>query len=238
MTPDHEIYQIMYQANWAMSNAKSWYKLLPDANFFELTDEQCDLLLEHKFDSILDSLNKCMEEVKAPYFVKTGACSTKQDMPPIPVYNAEEALRHLLSSENVKRSMRNRRAGGILIQPWTTKINPSCEFRIFVREGVVTGVSQQFLYEVHLVMSAEDVIRAFQNLWDIFDAKLEEELKIKDAVFGGYITTDGEGEITAHLIEINTGAMGWGPAGSGLFCWIGDPPPHVDNPREFRVTVL
>ena len=244
LTPDSEIYQIIYSVNLEMTNAKAWYRLLPEADFLDLSKSECEVLLNYnnleEIQNIIIKLTECMKNIPGPYFVKTGLCSTKKNIQPRPVFDAKDALYHLLSSNNVKQSLENGKCKGILVQPWRTDINPNVEFRVFVRSGVVTAASQQYLYEIYPIMyywEAETVILAFQTLWDSFKDRLPENLTIRDSVFDGYLTTTIDGEVIAHLIEINSGAFGWGPAGSALFDWEYEPPPQIGEPRELRVTV-
>lgn len=193
----------------------------------------------------------------AGWFCKVNTMSTKRDAPVTahatgpgisPHDVARDMVLALLASPAIVRDLH--RVTKILICPWDARIAEHNEFRVFTRRSRVVGVSQQSLYHVNFMMGqwarcAADVVAAFEKLWQRCVAALaEKHMRYDECTFDGYITTDGqegeeeeEGELTAHLIEINSGAFGWGPAGASLFEWRHDPPPQLGEEPEFRYTV-
>lgn len=89
--------------------------------------------------------------------------------------------------------------------------------------------SAMILYRLNLI-GTEDMIGAAQACYDRISAGLGIQSGFQDeCTFDAYITTDSEGDVSMHLIEINSGMFGWGPAGSSLFSWTQNPPPQVDE---------
>lgn len=240
--PDCEGFKLIYNTIFSLNNAKYWHHLVPRSSFIKLTDEECDRLLNGEREFVEKMIDTEISQIGAStYFVKTGSCSTKHDFSPQMVTSGKEALNHLLLSDAVCRSLRNRKAQGIYITPWSYNISKDTEFRVFVRNDTVVGVSQQYLYKVYCMFSKYDplaVITAFQKLWNSFSFsdKINNVLRC-ECTFDGYICCDDEGDITAHLIEINGAGFGWGAPGSSLFEWETDPPPTCNEVPEYRYTV-
>lgn len=222
-------YLSVYNAINTRSNIIFWHSLIPEAICIPLEENQWETLS-------VDLVKEALLGIAVPecgWFAKCGTCSTKHVYPPIPVYTAGEIVSHLKGARNVEKALRKGTARCILLRPWEPRISDNCEFRVFVRSGKVTGVSQQACYSVQPVMSMwcpDAVTTAFQELYDQMMAKLKPEHQyIHQCTFDAYITTDQEGEIIPYLIEINSDSFGWGPAGASLFHWIHDPPPQADE---------
>lgn len=186
--------------------------------------------LKGKLQAVMDA----HPDVKEGWFVKCGTCSTKNQYPAEPVFSGAEAVVHLLGAEPVRAALAKRRAKCFVLRPWSKAISENNEFRVFVRRGRVTGVSQQACYlrviNVVALFPPEDVIAAAQKCYDEFNAKLPPARRlVHECTFDAYLEYPDE-QLVMHLIEINAEAFGWGPAGASLFEWRTDPPPMPDEP--------
>lgn len=178
---------------------------------------------------------------KDGWFVKCGACSTKHQYPVEPVFSGAEAVTHLLGADPIRSALSKGLALCFAIRPWVPAISHNNEFRVFVRQGKVTGISQQACYShvvnVVALFKPEDVIEAAQKCFDDFTAKLEPRHRlVYECTFDAYLECPDEVPII-HLIEINAEAFGWGPAGSSLFDWRTDPPPKPDETAVIYITM-
>lgn len=237
--PLSDTYQYLYLLYFKMSSPKYWSHLLDDAFYLQLSESQIEEMLQGKYDTIIPILQEKMEissRRDPKFFVKAEFCSTKANIPILPISSAEAALEYLMRSDRVRASFEDRKSTGIFVREWKDYINPSTEFRVIVRDSVVVGVCQQFLYDVHPIMNywdPETTISAFQKLYNSWLSKMPPKVEYKDCCFDGYINEDSEGV----LIEINSNNLGWGPTGAGLWCWKSDPPPSVESGiRELRIT--
>lgn len=234
-----EWYFKIYTAFLKRADAKNWFHLVDDAFIVSIPDELRDNIKDHRKEvtDLIDHEMKTRETPEDGWFVKSTRCSTKHDHSPQPVSCASSAMTHLLSSPEVCNSII--KGNDILVRPWIKDINPNCEVRVFVREGVVTGVSQQFCYDFVPMLSwinEKDIVNSAQRLYDFIDSNLDPKKSFRDeCTFDSYISTDEEGEVDMHLIEINSGMFGWGPAGASLFSWGQNPPPQKDEAPVFIV---
>lgn len=221
------------------ADAARWYQLIPGAFMVEIPEGLREDILSHRSQlvTLVDSHPSFGKQSLDGWFVKSTRCSTKHDFKPVPVWSAEEAVSHLLASTEVTQAIKE--GANLLFRPWIREITPNCELRVFVRENKVVGVSQQFCYDMVPVLAmivAEDMIGAAQECYNNIATGLPVEHGFQDeCTFDSYITTDDEGDVHMHLIEINSGMFGWGPAGSSLFSWGHNPPPKVDQPAVYLV---
>lgn len=239
-------YHNVYKSVCQQSNAKFWWYILPECQFVELSDSECDQLLNDDLENTRVRLTAAMKTLRPhplknddAWFVKFGDHSTKHDYAPRPVVTATEALEHLLPCSDSQKGLARRTSQGILVRPWINDINSTCEVRVFLRQNVVVGVSQQSLYEVKLSFysyNSQNVIDACQQLWDEVSARLRPEHRLDgECTFDAYIVN--RPIMKAFFIEINSAAFGWGPAGASLFSWAHDPPPLVGECPQFRFTI-
>ena len=212
-----EWYWKVYKTCGDRADASRWYHLLPDTI----------LASPEKLKAMESSL-------KVPtdgWFVKTSSCSTKHDFLPTPVFTVDQALAQLHASPKASKALA--RGASVMLRPWIREISQNCEIRVFVKEGVVVGVSQQFCYSVVPflnMLDADDVINAAQQCYNKIAAGLKPKHGFQDeCTFDAYINAD----MDIELIEINSGMFGWGPAGSSLFAWLRRPLPGIGDPPEF-----
>lgn len=179
-------------------------------NFDMKNSELCKL--KQKID---DSLIKIKAE---KYFIRLSGTSGKNEVSVEPMYNSDEIINHLAS---VKQFMYREysklyKDTYLIIMPWNDKIDPRYEFRIFVVNGKLTGISQQFWDELfqYSEEELEIFIQAFSNIKFLnFDG-------IKHKTFVGDVYVNMELR-ECKLIEMNPFGMHSG-AGSSLFNWIDD----------------
>lgn len=197
------------------------------------------MLLQNLSSSLTDKINLLFNSESVEYFVKTGIASVKHNFQPYPITNITGALTQLIESKKIRNMWLDKHPlipiYSILVTKWKDNIERCNEFRAFIDDGEVIGVSQQCIYEVYpiikwLVIDCADFYQKVQTLWNSIYDKLDIKFKYKDAVLDLYV--NGEtGE--PHLIEINA-IGGWGPAGSALYDWENDPPDR--NNKEVRLT--
>ncbi len=170
------------------------------------------------------------------YFVKLGLSSTKHDFAPYPVHTIDGILAQIIESQKLRNIIYSTSTlpCTIILTPWDTDITMGNEFRVFVEDGKVVGMSQQSLYDVHpmakyCIQNTDEILSRVQMLWDNIYCQLGNKFKYIDAVLDIYITTES---LVPKLIEINPIGV-WGPAGSGLFCWCTDPP--MASRKQIRI---
>ena len=182
--------------------------------------------------SLVDKINVCLAQwPDTDLFVKTGRCSTKHDVPLRPVRTAQEIVSYLSSSQRVGLyfSSPEVQCKCLYIQPWIEDPQSS-EFRVFIVNDHIRGVSQQYFLNYYPSMvyywsgHMEDIVVAVQRLWAQQKARLPAEQQYKDVVLDIRMVepdtdtdTDTAQPMRAELIEINAGNIVWGPAGSSLF---------------------
>jgi hypothetical protein len=243
-------YWILYNLfnNW--TSGEKWYNLVPRGKIVEIPIDELPALINISTRLILCGgsiirpetllIPKTLELLKTVfdvpaedgYFIKTEHCSVKKDYKPHSVYTPLEALEHILGSRNCASLLISKHQHYLLLSPWIPVLEPlHNEFRAFVKDGIVTGISQQVIYKVSNVMlsvwskRAEEIYLAVDKLKDI----IEEACNYDEYIIDLWIS--GEDDLTANLIEIN-GRGGWGPAGASLFSWQFDPP---NDKRELLI---
>lgn len=243
-----EWYTTVYTTIIARANAERWAHLIPGAVWVPVeSDADADALSDKDPRALAElarRIDDALSEIPAPeheWFCKSGTCSTKHDnLPPTPVANGAQAVEHLFASEKIRAQFAKRAAKGVLLRPWDPRITDHNELRVFARQGRVTGVSQQACYSVVSVMhmmDPKDMIAAAQRCFDDMMAGLDPKHRFDyECTFDAFFTTDPDtGSVEVHLIEINSEAFGWGPAGASLFHWESDPPPGPDQIPVFYV---
>jgi len=232
-------YWKVYRACLKRADASRWYHLVPNAHIVIIPDTfRKDEILRDELVQIVQAQFDMSSSIsKSGWFVKTTRCSTKHNFKPQPVFTAKEAIDHLLDSTEVVRAIRE--GANLMFRPWINEISQNNEVRVFVREEKVVAVSQQYCYDLVPMLNmidAKDMITAAQRCYDDISSGLPQEHGFQDeCTFDSYITTDGEGNVHMHLIEINSSMFGWGPAGASLFSWTHNPPPSVGEPAIYMV---
>jgi len=173
------------------------------------------------------------------YFVKTQDTSTKKDYTPIPVYTPYDALVHILSSKQCNKSLKMsniNKTKYLLLSPWKN-ISADNEFRVFVIDDKIAGISQQNVNKISDVMInkwscvAEDIYIGVEKLYDNIKNLLPYEYQYDQCCLDIWIE-EIDGCIIANLIEINGRGL-WGSSGSSLYCWKYDPP--IAENRELLI---
>lgn len=184
-------------------------------NFSTEQTESLSDLIERLDEAInicgdIDKCNGC--------FIKLASGSVKHDYPIEEIFTGKRALEHLLPS---KRVFRNINDGYILVQPWNDNIKLFREFRVFIEDNKVIGITQQAIYEIYqecitiYSKMTQEIVEQAQKLWD----NIKDMLEYQDATLDVWLNSNNE----MDLIEINAYG-GWSAAGSGWFDWENDFP--------------
>jgi hypothetical protein len=167
-------------------------------------------------------------------FVKMSGASTKHDYAPHAINDGVDCLEHLLGS---KRVYKNLDCNNIFIQPWRNDVKLNGEFRVFVEDDKVIGISQQALDQIYQEcinvyrIIYKDIIKMAQDIWDSITDKLE----YSEATLDVWMDPNNK----MYLIELNTYGI-WQAAGSSWFNWENDFPKASDikslDDVPFRIT--
>ena len=232
---DETGYWTVYRAWCQMYNADKWFQVFGNLASLVPVSSECQKLLlgqraltpelEHhtagaKLIAELGQQITRLQETSehSELFIKTSAKSTKHDIPVQPITNAREALNYLFPSPTIQGVLARDEPVELFIRPWQHEVNNDNEIRVFIQDGQIKAVSQQYLYSSSPVIgmifrySAADILDQIREWWQRPEVQ---QLGYHDAVLDMYITPDSRVE----LIEINCGGNGWGPAGSSLFTW-------------------
>lgn len=250
---DNKNFWIVYRLfnRWTAGN--NWWHLLDNSIKIKIPNEEIKKMIEISDNMILHrvsnieslplTLQLLHNEMKCTlengYFVKTEDASTKKDFAPIEVFTPTEVLSHILSSVQCNRVLyKNRDEHYLLLSPWTEKLSISDnEFRAFIIDGEVAGISQQNLYTVSNLMlnvwshMPEEIYLAVEKLYKGIKSKLSHEFDYDQCCLDLWIEQIDD-NLVAHLIEIN-GRGYWGSAGSSLYNWLEDPP--IASKRELLI---
>ena len=228
-------YWVVYRAWCQMYNADKWCNVFGNLAALVPVSSECQKLLlgqrtltpeleqNSAVAALLVELGQQITRIQetsgcAELFIKTSAKSTKHDIPVQPITNAREGLEYLLPSPTIQGVLARNEPVELFIRPWQSDVNNDNEIRVFIQDGQIKAVSQQYLYASSPVLgmifrySAADILDQIQEWWQRPEVQ---QLGYLDAVLDMYITPDSRVE----LVEINCGGTGWGPAGSSLFTW-------------------
>jgi hypothetical protein len=253
-----ELYWIIYSLfnEWTAGN--HWYHLIPESIIIEIPDKEIDILINtsdtliyqtkevENFINILPEtislLKKTMTGID--YFIKTQNTSTKKDFKPISVDTSYEALKHILLSKECNRSFKKtkkkQRKNYLLLSPWRCNVSSDNEFRVFIIDGKIAGISQQDIYKISVTMlnvwssMADEIYNAVEKLYENIKLNLSYEFQYDQCCLDIWINHDNQEDLVAYLIEIN-GRGGWGSSGSALYCWKYDPPIALEKQLRIRI---
>lgn len=230
-----KVYDAMF--NWM--SIENWYHILDEKTaLIKLTPQECTFLINGtKDEQFVNKLNVAMKDIR-PTFAKLEVCSVKQDFAPYEIYNGNDLIEQISKSSRCIKQLKSpyRKDHYLFLRKWRENIKHENEFRVFIDNGKISGISQQFLYDVFIILicalssKAEQIFLAVQKLWDSISPKLE----YKTCVLDVYIEFNDQDEFICYLIEIN-GCGRWGAAGSSLYNWITDDP--LMNELELRISV-
>ena len=124
----------------------------------------------------------------------------------------------------------------LFLLPFLTNLDPSREFRVFVKNREITAVSIQNLYRRNeWIESMEDSerIELVRRIVEFFDTNIKHRLDLIDYTFDLALLTDD----TFYFIEPNPFGTKYS-AGSSLFGWVQDHDIlHDSSSIEFRYPV-
>ena len=152
------------------------------------------------------------------YFVRLSGTSGKNEKSVEPMHNSDEIINHLASVKQFlyREYSKLNKETHLIIMPWNDKIDQRYEFRIFVVNGKLTGISQQFWTD--LFQYSEEELEIFIKAFN--DIKFLDFNGSIHKTFVGDVYVDIESHI-CKLIEMNPFGM-YSGAGSSLFNWIDD----------------
>lgn len=147
------------------------------------------------------------------------------------VTSGAEALSLILSSERVFVDLRDWLEFGepeqVALRRWEPRLRYDYEFRLFVRHGKVTAISQYDHYAVypHLHAMRDTIQKALLDFWAQIHTHVGETSYIMDL---GYLQDNG----TVVLVELSPFLRCTGPA---MFRWEKDSEVLENGPMEFRL---
>lgn len=180
-----------------------------------------DGLPAHGFsDALLNSITEVLPQPDgAAMFPRLGMASFKWRGPVVAVCTPDDLLR-VVTRPNPRMAsflvpmLREERPATLYLRPFL-RFLPWGEFRVFVMEGRVRGVSQYPLHLRHPQIAQNEAAirdalrRLFQNVLPA--------LHLKDVVLDVGLTQEADGTLLAHLIELNPAIRRTDPA---LFDWM------------------
>jgi hypothetical protein len=154
-------------------------------------------------------------DIGQKYFMRLSTTSGKNAREIVPIESVNEIMDNLIKNEIfVKREYLRDKDTYLILIPWNNKIQKQNEFRFFVKNGKITGITQQWW---------NILFNYTQNDLDIFEKAFSNISFLNMIPYTDYIA-DIYVDMDLHickLIEINPFGAHIG-AGSGLFNWITD----------------
>jgi hypothetical protein len=223
---------------------KKYYEILEEISKLQMYGRNYQNLLNDPFlDPLKEQIKIIIENIIGSdtftgVFVKTDRHSTKHDYPIRECFTPNDVIEHIFGGITAIRELKNHDDLALYFKKWKSDIGGENEFRAFVDDGKIIGISQQFLYNVYTSMkyhieNRQEIYQAIQNEWNRIYNLLDNKHKYKEAIIDFFIEYDDNDTVKVFIIEINTIGK-WGPAGSSLFKWIDDPP--SGEHLEFRIT--
>lgn len=228
-----KIYRILF--NW-MSIENWCYVLDRKYNLLKLSQEECNFFVKSiKNKEFMEKLDMIIESFESKVFVKLELTSVKHDYEPYAVSNADELFDQITKSKKCINQLKSNWKDDhyLFISEWNEDIKRDNELRVFIDNGEISGISQQYISDWYPFMTMvvgnypDQILKSIQKLWN----NIRNRIEYKTCVLDVYIELNDE-PFVCHLIEIN-GYGRWGPAGSALFEWKNDPP-SSDN-LELRI---
>lgn len=170
---------------------------------------------DQRLDQFKGLINSRLQRNKK-YFIRLSSTSGKNTKSIEPLRTSEDIIRRLVTNQEFyEREYTRDKDTSLILIPWNPKIEKRYEFRIFVKDGVLTGASQQWWSQLfnYTAKELENIETALNNINSI------EYLRwIPYKTFVGDVYIDGD---VCYLIECNPFGAHCG-AGSSLFNWITD----------------
>ena len=167
---------------------------------------------EQDLTSLRDEIARNMDD-GIHYFMRLSSTSGKNERHVSPMKNADDIMDNLIKNKIfLQREYYREKDTYLILIPWNDKIEKRNEFRIFVKNGKLTGITQQWWSQC-FNYSQEELILFQHSLENI---SFLDKIPYPDYVGDVYIE-NGE----CKLIEINPFGAHIG-AGSGLYNWVDD----------------
>lgn len=146
-----------------------------------------------------------------PVFVKVNDKSAKYDTDIRPLYTLDDVTVTILHSASCRNSVNRYDNMYLLLTPFIIDFAARNEYRVFVIDNRIVGISQQYCYDQLNITPAEIIAQSKKILlwWE----EIKRNFLYSSAVIDIYCDQNA-----ARLIEINSGQR-WGSAGSSLFDW-------------------
>lgn len=193
-----------------------------DTKLIKITDDIKNVLIsmyesQEKYSSELDNLKNQIQNIIKDgnkYFIKLSGTSGKNEKGINKFSNAEDIIAHLASVKLfVYQEYKRDKDTYLILVKWDDKIELRNEFRIFVFNRKITGISQQ---SKKLFNYTQDELETFQEVFSQID--FIKNLPYKDCILDVYVDMELK---KCNLIEINPFGAHCG-AGSSLFKWDDD----------------
>lgn len=234
-TPEGQLWQSIYDRHWAQFGFEQWGPYVSEwlhhePRILALGPYECKVLeslaqkrsMKDKSNVISDVELKTLKEDHPKLwetietalkqhpraFVKTGHTSGKNERTPMCVTRVEECIHTLTDNrEMVKRGFQH-----VIIQPWYDDLKPYTEWRVFVKQGRVTVITQQRSYEVYPELTSQHVQSAGQRICEFVQSmqKVWSSLGMSTVVLDVW-----DFQERVSLIELNP----WILSGTGTFEW-------------------
>lgn len=164
---------------------------------------------------IENAMSKCPE---LGFFMRLSGTSGKNEKSVEPISSVDQAIANLTSNILFlhQEYERSEKTTCIILRPWIDKIEKKNEFRVFVHNGTITGVSQQHWKE--LFCYSEEELKAVQVA--VSNAPFFKPGRAPYHSFVADVWVSFE-DSKCHLIEYNPFGAHCG-AGSALFEWQAD----------------
>ena len=165
----------------------------------------------------LENLKSIIEkniEQNEYYFVRVSYGSGKHDQEIKPLENSDDILNYLTFSEKLYLDYNENKDTYLMIMDYNFKIDKYGEFRVFIHNSKVTGISQSYCYDY--INYSDFMIQKIIKI--IMDSKFWETLLYKSFVADIWIDTCNDKLL---LIECNP-FYAFSATGSALFHWIDD----------------
>lgn len=150
------------------------------------------------------------------FFMRLSGTSGKNEKSVTPLKTVEQIVERLLRVDTFRSREYERldKETYLVLMPWNDKIDPRCEFRIFVVNNRLTAASPQRFWELHQHTTEE---------LEAFEKALENIAFIGHVPYHTFVADVYVDVATAtcHLIELNPFGAHCG-AGASFFNWIDD----------------
>lgn len=146
-------------------------------------------------------------------FAKVADASPKDAYTPRPIRSIADMWDLLTSSRRILgflESTKPNEGCDLVLRPFDARIRPENEYRVFILNGTLVGISQQHLYDILPMTPQPHVLFGAITNW----LTRHSPLPWIDVVLDVFVDNTG----TCHLIEVNPGAP-WASTGSALFTW-------------------